>query len=322
MKYQLIDEICTQDWRKSRSHFEPNTSEIAGAQVFCIDNVDYFFWANFDKHRDAGGFPNYAPPFDNYFMYCDTTDMATQDGKMYRDIWPQFRYGFWFMALPIEQVEDQWGIEWFTESLLTNRLLLKKAGVKWRMLVFYFTSYAKGSVSCNAMYQYMVKDDGSLSGHGWDFRCGAEIVERVTEVYGLTVDQARDELFEMGMANMATCHLATALLHCKNVTAIDAAPTAQERYRMQEYERKTRQPSAKWKVLSIEPMVRTLRTQGAIERNGISKALHICRGHFKDFSQGNGLFGRNKGLYWWDQHMRGDESAGVVIKDYDIKPPR
>ena len=89
---------------------------------------------------------------------------------------------------------------------------------------------------------------------------------------------------------------------------------------MQEFERKTKHPAAKWKVLTIEPMVRTLRIQGAIERNGISKALHICRGHFKDFSQGNGLFGRNKGLYWWDQHMRGDESAGVVIKDYKINP--
>lgn len=320
MKYQLIDELCTQDWQQSDSHFIPDTKELAAAQVLCIDNVDQFFWANFDKHRDAGGFPNYAPPFDNYFMYCDQTAMRTDDGSLYREKFPQFRYGFWFLATPVEQVQDQWGITWFT-SMETNRLILKKSGVKWRIMAFYFTSYSKGRADANAMYQYLVKDDGSLSGHGWDSRIGMGIVEKAAKYYGMTAEQVHDIFFEMGMVNMGTCYLATALLHCKNVTVVDAEPTAKEKYRMQEYERKERQPAAKWKVLSIEPMVKTLRIQGAIERNGLSKALHICRGHFKDFSKGNGLFGKNKGLYWWEQHMRGDESAGVVIKDYDIKPP-
>jgi hypothetical protein len=321
MKFQLIDEICTQDWKKSGSPFMPETKEIAGAQVFCINNVDHFFWANFDRYRDSGGFPNYAPPFDNYFMYCDDTEMTTTDaGMKYRDLYPQFRYGFWFLAGLVEQVEDAWGIEWFT-ARGTNRLLLKKSGVKWRVLAIYFTSYAKGRVEANMMYQYLVNEDGTIGDLGWDSRCGAGIVEKAAKHYGMTLEEAHDALFELGMVNMASCHLATALLHCKNVTTVDAEPTAKEKYRMSEYQRVSKQPAAKWKVLSIEPMVRTLRTQGAIERNGITKALHICRGHFKDFSHGKGLFGRNKGLYWWDQQMRGNESAGVVIKDYDIQPP-
>ena len=321
MKYQLIDEICIQDWEHTQSSFMPDVMEMAAAQVFCINNVDHFFWAHFDKYRDSGGFPNYAPPFDNYFMYCDDTESTMNDGTgKYRDLFPQFRYGVWFRAIPVEQADDWWAINWFTAGG-TNRLILKKQGVKWRMVATLFTSYAKGSVDAHTMYQYLVDDDGSINNFGWDSRCGGEIVEKAAKHYRITAEQAHDELFEMGMRCMAVCHLATSLLHCKNVTTVDAEPSAKEKYRIQEYERKTRQPAAKWKVLSIEPMVRTLRTQGAIERNGLSKALHICRGHFKDFSQGKGLFGKNKGLYWWEQHMRGDESAGLVIKDYDIKPP-
>lgn len=319
MKFQLIDEICTQDWSNS-SGFAPEVKEIAGAQVLCIDNVDHFFWENFDRNRDIGGFPNYAPPFENYFMYCDETAMVTSDGKPYRDAFPQYRYGFWFIAMPVENATSRWAIDWFTENN-TNRLILKQSGVKWRMIAVHFTSYSKGSVAANVWYQYLVNEDGSTSDLGLDSACDANVVMRFAKHYGRSQESIHDELLNLSTVNLAACYLATSLLHCKNVTAIDAVPTAKERYRMDGYERTAKQPAAKWKVLTIEPMVRTLRTQGAIERNGLSKALHICRGHFKDFSQGKGLFGKNKGLYWWDQHMRGDEDAGIVIKDYNIKSP-
>jgi hypothetical protein len=47
--------------------------------------------------------------------------------------------------------------------------------------------------------------------------------------------------------------------------------------------------------------------------------LHIQRGHFKDFRQSDkGLFGRHKGIYWWEQHTRGSKSEGEVKKEYVI----
>ena len=50
-----------------------------------------------------------------------------------------------------------------------------------------------------------------------------------------------------------------------------------------------------------------------------SRALHICRGHFKDFSHGGGLFGKYTGRYWWTSQTRGSKEAGEVIKDYAVK---
>ena len=47
------------------------------------------------------------------------------------------------------------------------------------------------------------------------------------------------------------------------------------------------------------------------------KALHICRGHFKDFSN-HGLFGKYRGTYWWPMHTRGSSDNGLVVKDYRV----
>jgi len=70
--------------------------------------------------------------------------------------------------------------------------------------------------------------------------------------------------------------------------------------------------------LEIEPMKKVLKSEGNIDEVGLQRALHICRGHFKDYSNGKGLFGKHKGLYWWDSTVRGTESEGKIIKDYNI----
>jgi hypothetical protein len=48
-------------------------------------------------------------------------------------------------------------------------------------------------------------------------------------------------------------------------------------------------------------------------------ARHIVRGHFADYRNGAGLFGRHKGVYWMPAHTRGSAQAGIVTKDYEIK---
>ena len=48
------------------------------------------------------------------------------------------------------------------------------------------------------------------------------------------------------------------------------------------------------------------------------RRLHLARGHFKDFRNGPGLFGKYKGIYWWDQQMRGSGDLGEVKKGYNV----
>ena len=63
-------------------------------------------------------------------------------------------------------------------------------------------------------------------------------------------------------------------------------------------------------------------TTPAGEQHDVKKALHICRGHFKDFREGRGLFGRTKGLFWWDAQVRGTIDAGISDHEYNVKAPK
>jgi len=107
--------------------------------------------------------------------------------------------------------------------------------------------------------------------------------------------------------------LTMSFMHCKNVQLSEEKMTRQER-RLRE--RKGFQ--TKYHVLQIDPMKEVLRKQGNIETNGLKKALHICRGHFKTYSE-KGLFGKHKGTFWVGQHVKGHKAEGQVTKDYRVK---
>jgi len=47
--------------------------------------------------------------------------------------------------------------------------------------------------------------------------------------------------------------------------------------------------------------------------------IHLCRGHFKQFTPDKPLFGKYSGLYWWQPCVRGNNKDGIVIKRYEYK---
>lgn len=110
---------------------------------------------------------------------------------------------------------------------------------------------------------------------------------------------------------------AISLLNCKNTSLVAA-----------EYDRATKRraikrkvPSVIFKQLHVKPMGRKAQPAQQGEPSGeyLKRRLHICRGHFKDYRAGGGLFGRYKGLYWWSQQLRGDADQGIVVKDYIVE---
>jgi hypothetical protein len=110
--------------------------------------------------------------------------------------------------------------------------------------------------------------------------------------------------------------LALSFFHCKNVTVRDEAPP---QALAKAHLRRHGVPLLRYKTLDIYPMQRVLHQAGAGTPGGVRKALHICRGHFKDYRQ-KGLFGTRFGVYWWDMHLRGHRDAGLVVKDYAVHP--
>lgn len=125
-----------------------------------------------------------------------------------------------------------------------------------------------------------------------------------------TLNHLGDTLFFIAL--MTIC-----FMHSKNVTLIDEIPPPKLSKR---HEEKYGEPLVTYRTLNVRPM-RTVKTADGGEKQEqapATSALHICRGHFKDFRDGKGLFGKFKEIYWWDQHVRGDEKIGTVVKDYKV----
>jgi len=108
-------------------------------------------------------------------------------------------------------------------------------------------------------------------------------------------------------------------MHCKNVEQIEETPPPKLSAK---HEKKYGVPLVKYKVLKVNSMRREYADDDRESQPGIPKSLHICRGHFKDYRNGGGLFGKLEGIYWWDQYVRGDAKRGIVIKDYDVQAPK
>jgi hypothetical protein len=114
--------------------------------------------------------------------------------------------------------------------------------------------------------------------------------------------------------------MASALLHCKNVTSerltpVDALSAKQRR----KLDRRGERPPVSYHVLRLRvPEERALPHTTVLspdERAAVR--LHLCRGHFKHLTHPRY---KEPGLYWWPAHWRGDPALGVTLKDYALEP--
>lgn len=113
--------------------------------------------------------------------------------------------------------------------------------------------------------------------------------------------------------------LAICFMHCRNVHREAAAAAVRlDRAR----QRRNRRPLLRYETLIIDPMKAVLQREGKSQAVGLRRALHICRGHFADYTKGAGLFGKHHGVYWIDSHVRGTRAAGRVEKEYDVRALR
>lgn len=109
---------------------------------------------------------------------------------------------------------------------------------------------------------------------------------------------------------------AFSLLSCKNVVLRDALIPVKA---SKAHVKRCGSPLFRYKVLDVLPFQQAIRAAGNPSNDEtIIKALHICRGHFKDYRE-HGLFGKTKAVFWWQPHVRGKLEAGMVVKDYAVK---
>ena len=106
---------------------------------------------------------------------------------------------------------------------------------------------------------------------------------------------------------------ALSLMNCANVEYVENTFDNEAEVS----EKSERKHNKKYKTLKVKPMQNNIQKKSnCIDEENIMP-LHICRGHFKDYRE-KGLFGKYKGIYWWDSQVRGNAENGEVKKDYEI----
>lgn len=267
----------------------PFSDYLRKCEVIVINNVAHYYFETSDKEMwDYDDFPNCAPPFQNYYMEYITPRLVNSDGKIHTAADHGTRKGMIFSYAWSDDVNI------------------------WQACAFpvfeYTTRYGVDNIieSCAlfpALFMFSVDRYGKIDKDSFVVEYKDEITKSCFGIIGTTM--------------LDVFLLATSFMHCKNVVV---RTQSQPRKVIKKAKRKRKiDITPRYHLLDIEPMKRVLRSNGKIEKTGLKMALHICRGHFKDYREGNGLFGKIHGTFWWEDCVRGNSDYGAIVKEYNIR---
>ena len=262
--------------------------------VLLIDNVADYFYSGTDQEYWSldKDFPNVAPPFPRF--WCEfklvNTIRSTKGNTDVSEWLPQGgRAGQLFVALRPEEVKG--------EGIPEN--------AKWIYWLELFVDFHRRDVNA----------DGP---HGATFLCVDAAGAVIGNPWMLSYAAAgTEEIMKNMMAWYNPSFLAISFLHCKNVTLVDNVvdkPLAKK----WASKHGGLQPTG-YKTLIIEPLKAILRREGRAHETGLQKAMHICRGHFADYTEGRGLFGKYHGKFWIPSVVRGSKGKAAPPREIKVK---
>lgn len=109
---------------------------------------------------------------------------------------------------------------------------------------------------------------------------------------------------------------ATTFSHCNNVEYYDKShPKSLQKAN----KKRGKIPQETYRVLDIGGLKKQAKSESNSSQGELSTALHICRGHFKTYTEEKPLFGKITGTVWCPPHQRGTIDQGKINKEYNIK---
>lgn len=108
---------------------------------------------------------------------------------------------------------------------------------------------------------------------------------------------------------------ATSLMTCKNVTLAEG----QVREKDVKKTAKMGSRAFAFRTITVDALRKSIASGEHGAGHSVMTALRIGRGHWKDYTQGKGLFGRIKGRFWWDSFVTGDDKIITAIRIGDLR---
>lgn len=284
-------------------------------EIVIADNVSDFYHASEQMKWGDDDFPHVAPPFPVFCIEhrCPPRIVTIDRSTGKRQIIdandnPILQVGYVFMAVPAdvaaEVVQADARSHRPTFAVAAWKPILDQCSPKWIVQCVQWMTLKRNSATFPT---------GLISAVG----VAESGLGLSRTIFPGIFAAAPDYDPEMMNVEMHVAWLTLSFMHCKNVRSLDA--TGIEGPGDKWLSRK-RLPKLKYRVLDIGPMREVLRTEGQSDQVGLSKAMHICRGHFATYTAENPLFGKFTGNFWRPAHVRGAPEFGLVQKDYKVNP--
>lgn len=273
------------------------------ATVIKVQNVcDYYEQHSFTPSGepviwDMGkDFPNVAPPMPAIWMEWKFHRLAGM------------RVGVLLVSCEYDKPEDALESQVELRKVWDGDLPMTYQA-KWGTLAMVFCDFYEENPKFLGHLFWLIKGDGS-----YDFGTGTCFPSPSDSMRELFGPEAGPQMMRL----LHVAYLSLSFLHCKNVALTQCPPFSAKHQKSRVAKGKL--PLLRFHTLSIEPVKKIIRDANGGSEALSPKSLHLCRGHFKTFSE-HKLFGKFEGTFWWPMHVRGNASAGIIRKNYDIKAP-
>lgn len=278
-----------------------------GCPVILANNVADYVWGN-KKTIDRANFPNIAPPFNRMFVEFGVP--VEGGGRL-----PPFGFVVTAYDLDSDPEYRQLKMPPVINGAKFNMDVIQEA--KWSCVVQAFIDPSIGATKEGEYeWRYYVSPTGKMMRLSLDV--DTSVLSRKTGVYKQSnpmIDRLLNSMFD-------TVLMTITFMHSKNVELIEQIPPPKL---SKKAEKRYGQALTRYSVIKVNPMRTLKRATGdediEVVKSQSNRPMSIVRGHFKDFRDGKGLFGKYKDIYWWDQHIVGDPEVGVIKKDYKVLAP-
>lgn len=269
--------------------------KMRDAQVFEITSTAEYFYAGTDQEEwDVfHDFPCLLPPYDNLWLEYTPPQVIRSKGEI-----KPFNAG----GLHLRN-----GISIRTSEPRSGHPLNPQMEYRAQMMQVFLEQ--NGRLAGPSMHAcWMIDSAGkafSLSGNGEQILFTA-VGAAQTDA---TVPQQQNYM-TMGYPAL----LAISFLNCRNTVIVDHRP---DQKLSKVHQKRHGRPLTTFKTLEISQVKKILNEASSRGESDLKHALHLCRGHFKNYNE-KPLFGRHKGMFWWGPTIRGT-GPNAVIKDYSVK---
>jgi hypothetical protein len=263
---------------------------------FEITNVSEFMYTGTNKEKwDKEDFPRPLPPFEHVWFEwkCPKVSISKERGVV------QFSPGLdriGAVVMSSRKANDRLSV-WFLPCVLHRGgyvLLLPLFGYTVDLKTFEILDAAVNAEADSEHIHYTSEGKGYV-----------QFIFAFSTENGTVSEDLRQAAWSMGRESHSTtmpCQLALSFLNCRN-TEVRVVKTPGRL--AHSHKKKGKTAPTDYHVIEIQPIKTKLEVETG--KLGYSKqAAAIIRGHFKNYQEGHGLFGKIHGLYWWDQRVTGN----------------